>query len=146
MEVDRHKTTFATEWGKFRYTQAPQGYLSSGDSYSKYTNAILENCLSTSDVKDFEKIVDDVITWSTSITGAFNRICSILSHCNKYGLIFNPAKFQFATREVEFAGFLITDEGIKPAAKYTETIMDFPTQNNITEVRAWYGLVNQVTY
>ena len=39
--------------------------------------------------------------------------------------MFNPAKFGFARQEVEFAGFLITDEGIK---------------------RAWYGLVNQGTY
>jgi hypothetical protein len=39
--------------------------------------------------------------------------------------VFNPAKFGFARQEVEFAGFLITDEGIK---------------------QAWYGLVNQVTY
>ena len=90
---DRHKTTFATEWGKFWHTHAPQGYLSSGDNCSKYTDAILENCTSTSDVKDFEKIVDDFITWSTSITGAFNRICRILSHCNKNGLVFSPTKF-----------------------------------------------------
>ena len=76
-EKDRHKATFATEWGKFRYTRAPQGYLSTGDSHSKYTDAILENCPSTSEVKDFEKIVDDVITWSISIAGAFERICSI---------------------------------------------------------------------
>ena len=41
---DRHNPTFAMEWGRFHYTQAPQGYLSSGDSYSKYTDAILENC------------------------------------------------------------------------------------------------------
>ena len=91
-EDDCHKTTFANQWRKFRYTQAPQGYLSSGESYSKYTDATLENCPSTSDMKDFEKIVDDVITWSKSITGALNRICNILSHCNKNGLVFNPAK------------------------------------------------------
>ena len=47
---------------------------------------------------------------------------------------------------MEFAGFLITDEGIKPAAKYTEAIMDFPMPTNISEVRAWYGPVNQVKY
>ena len=35
-EEDRHKTTFATEWGKFHYCRAPQGYLSSGDSYGRY--------------------------------------------------------------------------------------------------------------
>ena len=39
-----------------------------------------------------------------------------------------------------------TETGIKPAAKYTETMREFPTPTNITEVRAWYGLVNQVTY
>ena len=32
---DRHKTTFATEWGLYRYLRVPQGYLSSGDSYTK---------------------------------------------------------------------------------------------------------------
>ena len=37
----------------------------------------------------------------------------------------------------EFAGFLIADEGIKLGAKYTEAII---------EVRAWYGVINQVTY
>ena len=28
VEEDRHKTTFAREWGKFSYRRAPQGYLS----------------------------------------------------------------------------------------------------------------------
>ena len=28
---DRHKTTFITEWGKYRYKWTPQGYGSSGD-------------------------------------------------------------------------------------------------------------------
>ena len=88
-EEERHKTTFATEWGKFRYRRAPQGYLSSGDSYSRHTDTILEDCPSTTTDKDFEKIVDDVITWSDTVEGALQRICSMLSHCNKSGLVFN---------------------------------------------------------
>ena len=51
-----------------------------------------------------------------------------------------------ARREVEFAGFLITEDRIKPAAKYTAAIRHFPTPSNISEVRSWYGLVNPVTY
>ena len=99
---DRQKTTFAAKWGKFRYRRAPQGYLSSGDSYSRYTDTILEDCPSTPANKDFEKIVNDVITWSNTVEGAFLRICSMLSHCNKKGLVFNPDKFRFARREVEW--------------------------------------------
>ena len=41
-EEDRHKTTFSTEWGLFRYKRVPQGYLSSTDSYAKHTDVILD--------------------------------------------------------------------------------------------------------
>ena len=60
--------------------------------------------------------------------------------------MFNPQKFRFARKEVEFAGFIITNTGLKPAARYTEAIGNFPTPMNITQVRSGYGLVNQVAY
>jgi hypothetical protein len=43
-EEDRHNTTFAIEWGLFRYLRIPQGYLSLGDSYTKHTDAIVDDC------------------------------------------------------------------------------------------------------
>ena len=145
-EEDRHMTTFATEWGKYRYRRAPQGWLSSGNSYGRSTDDVMEDCPSNPDVRDWEKIVDDIINWTESVEEAFHRICSIISHCNKHGMVFSAAKFKFARREVEFAGFMITDEGIKPVDKYTDSIRNFPTPKNITEVRSWYGLINQVAY
>ena len=32
---DRHFFTFTTPWGLFRYTRAPQGFVSSGDGYNR---------------------------------------------------------------------------------------------------------------
>jgi hypothetical protein len=55
-------------------------------------------------------------------------------------------KVEFAKETVEFAGFKITMEGIKPTNKYVEAIKNFPTPTNISEVRGWFGLINQVTY
>jgi hypothetical protein len=75
---------------------------------------------------------------------AFFRICGILSHCNENGMVFSPAKFRFATKSVEFAGFEITMEGIKPTDKYVEAVRSFPTPKNISDVPSWYGLINQV--
>ena len=34
-EEDRHLTTFITPWGRYRYRTAPQGYISSGDGYTR---------------------------------------------------------------------------------------------------------------
>ena len=37
-------------------------------------------------------------------------------------------------------------EGIRPTDKYIESIRNFPTPTNISEVRSWFGLINQVAY
>ena len=94
----------------------------------------------------YEKIVDDIIQWSETMEQAFFRICSLLSHCNKNGMVFSPDKFVFAKETVEFAGFVVTKEGIKPTDTYIEAIRNFPTPTNISEVRSWFGLINQVAY
>ena len=97
---DRHKTTFITEQGRFRYARAPQGYGSSNDGYTQRTDKILRNCAGQPEKQDYEKIVDDIIQWSDTIEQAFFRICNILSHCSKAGMVFAPAKFQLAQEEV----------------------------------------------
>ena len=48
--------------------------------------------------------------------------------------------------EVEFAAFLVTANGVKPTKKMTEAILHFPTPMDITDVRSWFGFVNQVSY
>jgi hypothetical protein len=120
--------------------------LSSGDSYTKHTDASLDDCPEKPSDNDYEKIFDDIIQWSESMEQSFFRICLMLSHCNKNGMVFSPEKFMFAKETVEVAGFEITMEGIRPTDKYIKAISNFPTPTNISEVRSWYGLINQVAY
>ena len=145
-EEDRHKTTFITEWGRFRYCRAPQGYGGSGDGYTKRTDDILEDCPAKPETVDFDKIVDDIIVWSDNIELAFNRICNILSHCSNNGMVFNASKFKFAEEEVEFAGIMVGKTSVRPTDSYKQAILNFPTPTNISEVRSWFGLINQVAY
>ena len=87
--------------GEIPLQKSPQGYLSLGDSYIRHTDTITEDCPSTTSYREFEKIVDDIIMHSDTVEGAFQRICSILSQCNKNGLVFNSEKFRFARREAD---------------------------------------------
>lgn len=64
----------------------------------------------------------------------------------KNGITLNPTKFVFAADEVEFAGFEVTLNDGRPCEKYLQTIRDFPTPKNRTDIRSWFGLVNQVSY
>ena len=83
---------------------------------------------------DQETIIEDTIVWTDVMEESFHRVCSMLSHCNKNGMVFSPDKFQFAKETVEFAGFLITTKGIKPIDRYLDTIRNFPTPANITDI------------
>ena len=61
------------------------------------------------------------------------------------GYCINPDKFHFAHRTVDFAGFCISESVVEPLPKYLRAIREFPTPSNITDIRSWFGLVNQVS-
>ena len=62
------------------------------------------------------------------------------------GIVLNPDKFQFSQREVDFDGFRIKESEIEPLPKHLDAIRNFPTPSSITDIRSWFGLVNQVSH
>ena len=62
---DKHYTTFITPWGRYRYCTAPQGYIASGDGYTRRYDEI------TSLVPNKTKCVDD--TRQTISKKAFSK-------------------------------------------------------------------------
>ena len=60
-------------------------------------------------------------------------------------MVFGLEKFAFVRRASDFAGFRVTESTIEPLPKYIDTIGDFPNQSTITDIRSWFGLVNQVS-
>ena len=117
---------------------APQGYLASGDGYAHRYDSII------ADIPRKTKCVDDTVLWDDNIEEHWWRMIDYLS--GREGIILNPAKFQFACTDIEFAGFEITPNDVRPLPKYLEAISRFPRPRTISDVRAWFGLVNQVSH
>ena len=137
---DRHLTTFITQNGRYRYRTAPQGLLSAGDGYTQRSDAVI------GDLPNHLKCVDDSILWGDDIQSNFFSTCSFLDRCSAGGIIFNSSKFQFAEEEVHYLGFLLTKDGLKPTPEFLENIRSFPSPKSITDVRSWFGAVNQISY
>ena len=129
-EADRHLTTFITPFGRWRYKRLPQGFLSSGDGYNRRLDSIL------AEFERKERIVDDTLLHDVGLKEHWQRTIDILSILGKAGVILNPEKFQFAQREVDFAGFRISDDRIEALPKYFESIKHFPTPTSTTDVRS----------
>ena len=136
----RDATTIITEWSRHRYLRAPQGFHASGDGYTRRFDDI------TVDAPRKTRGIDDSLLWDETRESVFWHTLEYITHCGWNGIVLNPGKFQFTEDELEFAGFRITADGIKPTKKMTETILNFPTPTNITDVRSWFTLINQVSY
>lgn len=139
-ESDRELLTFITEFGRYRYCVAPQGYVASGDGYTHRYDRII------ADIPRKTKCVDDAVLWDTDLETHWWRMIDYLELVGREGIILNPSKFQFASKHIEFAGFDITDNDVRPLPKYLDAITGFPRPRNIKDVRAWFGLVNQVAH
>ena len=126
-------------YGRWRYIRAPQGFVSSGDGYNRRFDAVL------ADFTNKERCVDDTCHYDLDLEEHWWRTIDLLITLAKAGTVLNPAKFQFAEKKVEFAGFRVSETSIEPLPKYLDTICEFPTPKNITDIRSWFGLVNQVS-
>jgi hypothetical protein len=138
--ADRHLTTFITSWGRYRYRTAPQGLISAGDAYTQRKSEIMTNF---ENVKD---CVDDSLIYDDTIEENFYRVCSYLEQGATGGCTFNPKKFQFGERQVQFLGFLVTNSGVKPTQQFVNSILSFPAPTSLTDIRSWFGAINQISY
>ena len=132
--------TFITEHGRYRYCRAPQGFHGSGDAYTKRFDDI------TSEFDRVSRCIDDSLLWNYGIEDAFWHTFDYLKHCSDNGIVFNVDKFVFAQETCEFAGFELTPEGYRPPKRILDSIWNFPTPKSITDIRSWFGLINQVAY
>ena len=83
---DRHFTTFITPWGRYRYRTAPQGYIASGDGYSRRYDEIVFT------VPDKTKCVDDTLLWSDTIEESYFQAARWLDICGRHRITLNPDK------------------------------------------------------
>ena len=95
-EESRHFLTFNTEWGRFRYKVAPQGFLGSGDHYTRTLNDLFDNkvkeaqgqlkdgqediwcCPITKNQVPMKRCIDDTLTWAGSFEDAARKILSLI--------------------------------------------------------------------
>lgn len=117
---DKDLLTFITEFGRYRYCIAPQGYLASRDGYTHRYDCII------ADIPRKTKCVGDATFWDTSMEDHWWRMVDYRELTGREGIFLNPSKFQFAQREIDFAVFRITANDVKPLPKYLDLIRAFP--------------------
>ncbi len=131
-------TTFATPWGRYKHVRATMGLTSAGDEYNCRTDAALATLPNT------EKIVDDVLLYDQTWEAHQTHITKFLTRCREHGITLNPKKFLIGEQEVPFAGYVVGINGYKPDPDKIRAIQNFPHPTNLTDLRSFLGLCEQL--
>ena len=130
-------TTFLLPDGKYRYKVAPMGIKPSSDVFCSKTDPAIEG------LPWAAKIVDDILIQAPTMATLLGRIRTVLERCRHLGITISLKKLEVGS-QVKFAGHIITDKGVKPDPEKISAIKDFPVPENITGLRSFIGLANQL--
>jgi len=86
--------------------------------------------------------LDDLLCLTYDIFQDYlNELDVLLSRLQKLGLKVNAQKSVFCMDQIEYLGFYITQDGIKPMDKKVRAILDLDRPQNIRDVRRVLGMV-----
>jgi len=71
--------------------------------------------------------VDDMLAEDDNVATAYSAAKALLSTCREHRITLGREKFKFAVNRAEFAGYIVSDQGISADPNKVKAIADYPT-------------------
>ena len=95
---------------------------------------------------DFRRVVNDIIIYDDNELKHAIHVKQFLQCCADKHIALNPEMCKFSQNKVTFAGFTLSADGYQVDHFITKAITKFPTPTNRTDLRSFFGLVNQLSF
>jgi hypothetical protein len=113
------------------------GLNASGDFFCARTDQAL------SGIDGVFKLVDDILAYGACMEQLKRSIIEVFQRCRENHITLFRKKIPVGT-QVKFAGFIISPEGVGPDPAKISAISEFPSPTNLTDLRSFMRLVNQL--
>ena len=133
---DIEKTAIITPFGLFEYVKMPFGLRNSAQSFQRWMDDICR------DLNFVYVYIDDILVTSKSKEEHLRHLDILFSRLNEHGIIINPAKCLFGVSELDFLGFHVSADGLKPMKSKIQAILDFPKPVTLEQLRRFLATTN----
>ncbi|XP_025755625.1 uncharacterized protein LOC112842686 [Oreochromis niloticus] len=131
-------TTFITPFGRFHFNRLPFGINSAPEHLQRMMVEVIEG------LEGVVCHIDDVLVWGCNHQEHDSHLHATLQRLEKAGITLNVEKCELSQSKVAFLGHIIADTGISPDPKKMEAITEMTEPTNVSELRSFLGMVNQV--
>ena len=124
-------------WGKYEYLKLPMGLCNSPNIFQEKMNELMEG------LEFVRAYLDDLlIVTKGSFQDHLDKLEQVLTRLAEAGLKVNVSKSHFCQHELEYLGYLINREGVRPTMKKVEAIKNLAPPKTRKQLRSFIGMVN----
>lgn len=135
---DIPKTAFSTMNGKFEFLRLPFGLKNAPAIFQRMIDDVLKEFIG----RICYVYIDDIIVFGRSEEETLRNVDTIFKRLEEANLKVNIEKTHFMQKEVEFLGYIVGSEGIKPDPKKVEAIEKLLPPTNLKELKGFLGMTS----
>ena len=139
-EEDRDKAAVITPFGLYRFLRMPFGLHGAPQAFAELIGKLEDKLAQFGKLSQQILIYfDDCLLCAETFEEFLQLLELFLSVLRKMNLKVNPNKCQLGLPSIKWLGHEVSNDGIRPAQELTQTIINWPSPKNITELRALFG-------
>ena len=124
-----------THKGLFKYKRLPFGLSSSPAIFQKFMSQML------ADIEGVAVFLDDILVGGGSQEEHDQRLNRVLNEFKKHNVAINKKKTVLNSSSIEYLGYVISGNGIKPSPKKLAAVLEAPPPKSVGDVKSFLGMV-----
>lgn len=135
-EEDIEKTAVITPFGLFEFPCMSFGLKTAPATYQRFMDELLR------DLPFAYAYLDDICVASETEEENYKNVEAVLQRIHDAGLTITVAKCAFFQEEIDFLGYTVSKDGIRPRAEKVKAMLEFPLPENVSQLRRYLGMMN----
>lgn len=132
----KEKTAFVTCDGQYEFNRMPFGLTNAPSVFQRLINRVLGPLRGTIAMA----YLDDILCPGKTFKEGLENLELVFKTLKENNLTLNPKKCFFFKTIINYLGFEITREGVKPGLLKIKAVMNFPIPKNVHNIRQFLGL------
>ena len=128
--------TIVMPFGHFRYKRMPMGLATATDHFQHKMSKLMQ------DLEFVRVYLDDLLIVSNNgFTNHISKLRQVFTKLREANLKINGPKCDFAVKELEYLGFIVSTHGIRPSLKKIEAIKNLKSPTTMKQLKSFLGMV-----
>ncbi|UYV68440.1 K02A2.6-like [Cordylochernes scorpioides] len=134
----QHLTTFITPFGRYKYCRMPFGISLAPEYFQKVMSIILQG------MDGVMCYLDDILIFASDSKTHDRILRLVLRKLKEAKVTLNKAKCVFGVPRINFLGYILDEDGIRPYPAKIEAVAKMPAPTDVHGVRRFIGMVNHL--